>query len=1100
MTLRIYLLGQPELLRDDAPVELRGRKPLALLTYLLLTGQPQSRQQLVDLLYDRSADPRASLRWTLHHLRRAVGAEYLSADRQRIGFNFETEYWLDVSSLEAGNTECYRGELLEGVHLPDAQSFMEWLLFERERVKDVYQVALAEVLARCEHRGDHQAVLDAAQRLLQMDNLRESWHRALMQAYARLGKREAALRHYYYFRELLYDELGVEPAPELRALYEKIQSGEPGIVTMASVPRPARPAVPHNLPQQATSFVGREAEIATVVERLRQTECRLLTLVGLGGIGKTRLAIAAAECQIADSPDDNPFPDGIFFVPLAGLRSADSLVPTIADAVQFSFYGGGRAHEPPQSQLLGYLSNKQMLLILDNFEHLLDGVSLVTDLLHAAPDMKIIVTSRQRLLLREEWAVEVGGLPIPAQQEGLDPASLGLSPAVQLFRQRAQQVDGPFRVDAGNAAAVVTICQLVEGMPLGIELAASWVHVVPCREIAAEIARSMDFLKSGVRNVPERHRSLRAVFEHSWRLLDDQEKDAMRCLSVFRGGFHREAAEAVAGAPLSVLSALLDKSLLRRTGRRGRYDMHELLRQFAAEKLSSDRSRKEEVDGRHSAYFCDFLQQHEADLQGSRLQSALARLDADGENVQAAWHWAVAHRESARLGRALDGLCHFYLWRRRFHDGAAACQAAALTLQGTAERRLLARILTWQSTFQHRLGQVAAAGELLDQGLSQLEMTGSKEEDARSERAAIYLLQGEISYDSDREMAQQSYQRSLDLCRATGNVPGVARALGALGRVALAAGNSRQAREMCEESLALSRDAGITTAIPRLLETLGNIALSEGRLPEAEASIRESITVRREIGDESSVPYGLNALGWTVYSLGRYSEACALGEECLLSYSEIGSRYSVVSASLLRGAALLHQGRYEEVEAQAREALPLSRAVKKPWGRGYAYFLLGGAALARENSSAARQWLEESVASFEEIGQQDELGQALALLACALANRGSQQAAWRHLQRALQAALQTHAFLPLMWALPVSAVMLARQGEHERAVALYAVAKRQPFVSHSVWFDHVTGPRLEASTAALPQAIAEAARSRRAAKDLWATAGELLGEVRARSE
>ncbi len=351
----------------------------------------------------------------------------------------------------------------------------------------------------------------------------------------------------------------------------------------------------HNLPTQPTSFIGRGPEVAKIIELLADPDCRLLTLVGTGGIGKTRLAIGAATKMV------DAFAYGVYFVPLQSIQSTDFLISAVADAIKLPLSG----QQDPQIQLFNHLDNKEMLLVLDNFEQLLDkgGAQLLVNILKAGSSVKLLVTSREVLNLQEEWLYPIHGLPVPDNVQTQNPEIYG---AVQLFVERARQVQRDFSL-ADESEQVIRICQLVEGMPLAIELAASWTKVLSCANIAAEIQRNINFLSTSLRDVPERHRSMEAVCEQSWQLLPAEERRVFKRMSVFRGGFRREAAQAVAGASLSGLLRLVDKSLLRREAS-GRYAIHELLRQYAEEQLAQT-SSEEIANTRelHCTYYMAFL-------------------------------------------------------------------------------------------------------------------------------------------------------------------------------------------------------------------------------------------------------------------------------------------------------------------------------------------------------------------------------------------------------------------------------------------------------------------------------------------------------------
>jgi transcriptional regulator with XRE-family HTH domain len=325
---------------------------------------------------------------------------------------------------------------------------------------------------------------------------------------------------------------------------------------------------PGNLPSMLNPFIGRELELTALGQLLCDPRCRLLTLTGPGGIGKTRLAIEVARCH------KDLFPDGIWLIPLTPLNSSEYLIPTIADALNFKCHGLTN----PRGNLINYLSNRQTLLVMDNAEHLADSGELFAEILAKSPQVKILVTSRERLNLLSEWVFEIQGLPVPPIEQV---AKCEDYSAVALFLQSARRIKADFSLRDDERQWVVRICHLLEGLPLGIELSAAWVGMLSCEEIAKEIESNIDFLVVSMHDLPERHRSLRATLDHSWRLLSPDEKSILSRLSIFQGSFRREAAEVICDASLTILSSLMSKSLLRRTDR-DRYDLHELIRRYAA--------------------------------------------------------------------------------------------------------------------------------------------------------------------------------------------------------------------------------------------------------------------------------------------------------------------------------------------------------------------------------------------------------------------------------------------------------------------------------------------------------------------------------------
>ncbi len=426
----------------------------------------------------------------------------------------------------------------------------------------------------------------------------------------------------------------LEIPPENHSTFIKVARGEQSLEKLTFLLRVSPPVskpdtLPGNIPRALTPFIGREPEITALVGLLSDPQCRLLTIIGPGGIGKTRLAIEAVHHA------RDLCPDGVWFVPLAMLNSPIQIVAAIADAVDFKF----QDPTSPQAQLLRYLHAKKALLILDNAEHLLEGAAQFTELLRDCPQMKLLITSRERLNLMSEWVFEIHGLPVPPDDQVTQ--FDGYS-AVALFLQSARRVQAGFELHKQERRWAVKICQTMEGMPLGIELSAAWVGMLTVEEIATEIANNLDFLSASLRDVPERHQSLRATLDHSWKLLSPEERLILSRLSVFHGRFSRKGAQAICEANLAVLSSLKNKSLLQRVDQED-YSLHEIVRQYAELKLAEHPDEFERIKDRHAQYFVNYLASCEQWLQGSCQVATLDEMAPVMEDLSLGWQHIVTH-------------------------------------------------------------------------------------------------------------------------------------------------------------------------------------------------------------------------------------------------------------------------------------------------------------------------------------------------------------------------------------------------------------------------------------------------------------------------
>ncbi len=669
-----------------------------------------------------------------------------------------------------------------------------------------------------------------------------------------------------------------------------------------------------NLPLQPTAFVGRTTELAEIYALLGDPACRLLTLVGPGGVGKTRLAMrVAADCA-------EQFDDGVYFVPLQSPDSPEFIVSTIAGVLRFPFSPGF----DPKQQLIQYLREKALLLVLDNFEHLLDRAELLTEIIEVAPDVKLLVTSREVLNLQEEWRYPVRGLQYPKTDNTEQPEAYS---AVQLFVERARQVRGD-RLLVDEHAGVIHICQLVEGMPLALELASTWTKTLTTEEISIEILHNLDFLSTSLRNVPRRHQSILAVFEQTWGRLSDEERRVFSALSVFSGGFRREAAEAVAGVSMRVLSDLVDKSLLRREPG-GRYQIHELLRQYALTQLETMPKEVIRIHDLHSAYYARFLHERQNDLNGGRQREAALEIEAEIDNIRAAWLWAVEHSRVEDIEQAQHPLVVFCAIQSRFLEGSDAFEKAAQMLDGgdprtelrlasvlcslgamcvrggAMEKAKVALERSWQLYSQH--GVLPAPGQgwdprtvlaytsiLLGSNISVVEQFVREvvqDHTLRGDRfslsqicailATVIRVQGR--YEEARHYAQQAYAYTV----TTGDEFIGSFCLQEWGTLSQLLGDTADAKRRLQASYAIRKDFADSRGMADTLTSLGRIALLERDNAEARRYYEQARMICHDLGDKVGLAAALEGMGNSATPLGHYGEA----RRYLLEALQLSSQY-----------------------------------------------------------------------------------------------------------------------------------------------------------------------------------------------------------------
>lgn len=1005
--LSLRLLGTYYVSLNDKPVDTFATdKERALLAYLAIEmDRPHRREELTSLLWPELPTNKArnNFRVTLHRLRQALqdsNVSAIEATRETVRINPDLEVKVDVTQLlenleaerqhDHGDQLCqqclawlseaadlYQGEFLEGFVLENNILYNDWVRLQREWIHLRILDGLERLTQYHLRRGQTELAQKYSHLQIEIEPWKESAHRQMMRSMACTEDYNAALAQFETCERILSEELGIEPSEKTVRLYEDIHA--------------ARETHFRPLPNLPAPLIGRKEELSQIVDQLADPACRLLTLVGPGGIGKSSLAVQAAQRL------KTAFLHGVCFVPLTPVSSPDRLAGAIAKAANYSFENRDDQH----SELLGYLKNKDVLLVLDNFEHLVADRSMLPDLLDHVPGLKILVTSRLRLNLNQGYLFEVGGLDYPESDGAEDLKEYG---AVSLFVESARKANPSFVLSPEMQSSVLQICRFLSGIPLGIELAASWTRLLTPQKTLARIRQSLDFLESSAPDAPDRHRSLRAAFDHSWALLEDEERDAMMELSIFRDGFTLEAAQETTGASLLTLTALVDHSLLWHDVSIGRLDMHTLLRQFAQDKLKMA-EKSDAVYKAHSAYYLDFLSQHEDDVMGGEGQlEALIAIDAEIENIRAAWHWAIENGMYERLERSIDILFSAFVNRGNAREAEQFFQQSANILEARGDensKRLLGQILARQASFARR--------------------------QLRYEKA-VHLL-----------------ERSLEIARQHNAQYEIAYCLQEMGTALRWLAGPHQAKPLLEESLEIASAIEARRLQAIAFTRLSRLVIWEEKHEESSRLTEELIDLCREMGDNLLLCGVLYDLGVNKCLAGWYEEGKRHLEECYKIQQQLkGQRGIAVTQIALALYATRVDGNNAKARALAERSLAIGRSLNSPFIKSLSLVTLGSVDCWEERYTEAARRAEAGLQIAVDGGHSDIILEARDTLALALCGLGLFQEAKTQLCQALHLSLSNSAISPMLSSLAGMALVLANEGCHQRAAELFALAASHP--------------------------------------------------------
>lgn len=984
-TLTLSLFGSFQATWQDQPLtDFATDKIRALLAYLALEGKrPFRREILAALLWPDWSDTiaRRNLRQSLHRLKQTLSKAnpdladvLLSQTRQTVQFHHR-HLSLDVAAFQ----EClavveththgqlhdcqsclqqlktaaalYTGELLAGFSLPDAPAFAEWLLVQRETYHQQILLVLHNLASAYAQQGNYEAVQQYARWQLSLEPWREESHRQLMRALALSGQRGAALNQYEVCRHVLFTELGIDPMPETNDLYAHIRDGR------FHTASPVEATLLHHFPTQFTRFVGRQAELKQIISLLADPDCRLLTLHGTGGIGKTRLALEAARHLATVTPS---LIDDMYFIPLASLTNVDLLPQTLVQSLDIAAKGitDFRRH------LLQHLQSRKLLLVLDNFEHLLEGTPLLLEILQTAPQVKLLVTSRTRLHLSAERLIPLSGLDYPRTIPPDNPLTYS---AVQLFVQAATQVRPGFHLTPAAETAVCHICQLVQGMPLAVEMAAAWTRLLDCVSIYQQITVNLDFLTATNRDVPARHHSMRAVFDYSWQQLTPTQQKALAQFAIFPDSFTLDTAQVITGASLPTVADLLDKSLLQ-LAPGGRYTLHELLRQFAAEKLTS--TQMAAIQQQYSLHYLAWVAQQEPKLYQAEAEQALTEMRRDIAHIRQAWQWAVAKGLWTVVAASINSIARVYMQTGWQQERYTLFQAALPYVQMQREKTTpshLTEVLSYLHLYRAtdllsqgeipaalaaaqtsvelgtQYGHTRAAGEAhgfigwlyqtqaeYDTALSHLQQALTILTALNEARlcALMHVRMGTVYWRQEAyELAQVNYEQALQTYTALGYQAGMAHCQSGLALVFTARGLYTQALTAHQQAWDLDASLGNKTGMARHIGNKGTVYHLMGNLEQAETCYQQALQFEQETGFQPSIGIWLGNIGQVYAGRGDHETAVTYYDQAISRLRAVGDRHELASVLIHKADSLRQQGLYAAAHLLNQEGMDMAAAV-----------------------------------------------------------------------------------------------------------------------------------------------------------------------------
>jgi predicted ATPase/DNA-binding SARP family transcriptional activator len=1053
---KLHFLGSPYIEINHVPHAISRRKALALLAYLAVNQQVVNREAVATLLWSDSDTTRAlsNLRTAIWALNKELTPDWAVLEGDMLEWNSASDGMVDVRHFRklvethvnqqaetsvqhetrivalTEAVELYRGDFMAGFTLSDSNEYEDWLFLERENLRQLFATALEKLIESKIALGDYEAAIPYTRRWISLDSLHEPAHQMLMRLYAYTGQYAAAHRQHQQLEQILDAELGVGLSKETQALYRQIESRQltpPVRVAPATINEPEKTeTVESALPIHTTPFFGRERELEEIKRLLQNPDCRLLTLFGPGGVGKTRLALEAAQ-HVENE-------DGVYFVNLTPVTSPINILKTIVQVLKCY----SQTAKDDETTLIQFIAEKHILLILDNFEHLLAGAPILSRLLKATPNLKLMTTSRERLNLQEEWIFDTEGLDFPdsVQQENWQSYS-----AIQLFINSARRVDLNFRVDEFSSKPIIEICKLAAGMPLAIELAASWVDMLDCSGILREIQTNLDFLSTESQSLPQRQRSLRAVFEYTWNRLEPEEQKNLVRLSIFVGAFTLDAAQKIAGTSIHDLRSLMNKALLRRPESMV-FDIHELIRQYAYQKL--DTATRDILRDKYVTYYGQFAQDQLVDFQSERQPFALYLYDRAFENMSQAWQWALESQRWDVISQLAEPIVYYHMVRWEFSATMTIVERTITRLQ-TIQRKdtqdlLLALLLTMKGLALRHVGHQSEVLELCQQAIDIIEAYPTRIETA----LPIMIITGLYTFPGSKvEQVEYLTLRGLALSEQH-NKWLYAFSLYQYGFMLQNDIRYAEVTTLGNKALAIFQELGQPWGIVLAYDLLAEHAITLGDNPTASRHLQTALPYIEKLGAKLWAEHVRDRIDRQHTAEYDIRQSLSKMQLSLQHYRQSGNKQGEAWALFHNGWSyhVLHD--LKNADAHLGDALVVFRGLGSTEGIAWSLVYLGKVAEENYNLNLARQYIAEALKTIEGLQMPWMQSGADFVLGHIELAAGHFEKAYRHFIAAIQLAWDVQSILQVLRHLTGLAIWYAQMEEYDKALELATAVLEHP--------------------------------------------------------